>query len=406
MNEMPKYVRIKQELLDSMAKDIAAQKIRPGDRVCSETDIIAAYEVSPTTAKRVLNDLVHEGKIYRVQGKGSFLSDWQAAESSERDRPKTIGLIVPGVTLSFFAEIVYGCETSAREHGYRIILGNATDNQKQAEYLQRCLDERVDGLITCIQGRVDSVAGRGNCRFRFANEKLIAQLAESIPTVFIDGMHPDIKAGYVVNDNHAGGVQAVGHLIDLGRRKIVCLSGPQGQYVADGRHAGYRSALESAGIQYDESLVRWGDYFEPDGYRNTKELLATRVQFDALFACDDKVAMGAYNALTEHGLSVPDDVAIAGFANETEPLLRNVMLTTVDQHAEELGTESLRLLVKLMEGEVTRNEQLVSVVGTHLVVRGSTIGSGVSRKTEQTLVSLPGYDREETLTGRGLRGGD
>jgi len=219
-------------------------------------------------------------------------------------------------------------------------------------------------------------------------------------------MHPDIKAGYVVNDNHAGGVQAVGHLIDLGRRKIVCLSGPQGQYAAEGRHAGYRSALESAGIQYDESLVRWGDYFEPDGYRNTKELLATRVQFDALFACDDKVAMGAYNALTEHGLSVPDDVAIAGFANETEPLLRNVMLTTVDQHAEELGTESLRLLVKLMEGEVTRNEQLVSVVGTHLVVRGSTIGSGVSRKTEQTLVSLPGYDREETLTGRGLRGGD
>ncbi len=375
-SDVPKYARIKADIIEKLGASIAADKIRPGDKILSETDIIMDYGVSPNTAKRVLNDLVHEGKIYRVRGRGSFLADWQANGNDATDRPKTIGLIVPGVTFSFFAEIAYGCERVARERGYTVTLCNSMDVEKEAEYLQRCCEAPVDGIIICVAGVVtEGGVGHPAATFKISNRELLTQVSSRIPTVVLDQFIDGIDASFVFNDDAAGAVEAVQHLLDIGRRKVVHLAGPLGHAGSDARLEGYRRALRGAGLEMDESMVKRGDYFERFGYEHLNALLAEKKDFDAVFACDDKVATGAYTALLEHGFRVPEDVAIVGFANETEPLIRGLRFTTVDQQAERAGAEAMELLDYRINRRSRVPHSVVKMIPTRLVIRESTIGA-------------------------------
>jgi DNA-binding LacI/PurR family transcriptional regulator len=159
------------------------------------------------------------------------------------------------------------------------------------------------------------------------------------------------------------------HLLDRGRRRIAAIAGPQDMAAGVSRLAGYREALERAGMPVDESLIAYGDFSEAAGERAVHELLARTPDVDAVFAASDLMAVGALRALRELGRRVPDDVSLVGFddvaiARQTDP-----PLTTVHQPVEAMGREMVRLLLARIAGAAPT----AVMVETHLVERASTV---------------------------------
>ncbi|HSM43984.1 MAG TPA: substrate-binding domain-containing protein, partial [Acidimicrobiia bacterium] len=159
------------------------------------------------------------------------------------------------------------------------------------------------------------------------------------------------------------------HLLNTGRTRVLHITGRPNSVSGRDRVIGFRRAMRKAGLSVEQSVVP-GDYTDESGYEAAKKLIDSGVSFDALFCGNDNTARGAYEALAEAGVSVPDDVAVAGFddldfAAELEP-----PLTTVRQGVGEIGHEAARTLLSLLESPDSGPRRVL--LPTELVVRGST----------------------------------
>ena len=173
---------------------------------------------------------------------------------------------------------------------------------------------------------------------------------------------------YVDVDNAGGARLAVSHLLENGRRCIATVAGPQDMGVGMTRLAGYREAVEAAGVEAAEDLIAYGDFSEGSGMAAMRALLEDRPDLDAVFVASDLMAAGALRALREAGRRVPDDVAVVGF--EDSPIARQTdpLLTSVYQPVEEMGRQMARLLVATIRDEPHPPYVLLD---THLVARDS-----------------------------------
>jgi DNA-binding LacI/PurR family transcriptional regulator len=170
-------------------------------------------------------------------------------------------------------------------------------------------------------------------------------------------------------DNRGGAEAAVAHLLTQGRHHVAAIAGPQDMGPSVARLAGYRRALQVAGLPVDESWVGYGDFSEASGASAMRTLLDRHPNLDAVFAASDLMAVGAMRVLREYGRRVPVDVSVVGFedsvlARHTEPTL-----TTVHQPVEAMGREMARLLVAHIRGDVVPVPLVV--LNTHLVIRAS-----------------------------------
>jgi DNA-binding LacI/PurR family transcriptional regulator len=180
------------------------------------------------------------------------------------------------------------------------------------------------------------------------------------------------KAGvsFVDVDNVGGARQATSHLVDTGRRRIATITGPQDMGVGIARLAGYREALDAAGIEVVDDLIGYGDFSEASGMAAMRALLAAHPDIDAVFAASDPMALGVLRVLRDAGRRVPEDIAVVGFddsvlANQTLPTL-----TSVHQPVEEMGRTMARLLYDKISG--IEPAQPYVILGTHLVERDSS----------------------------------
>ncbi len=195
--------------------------------------------------------------------------------------------------------------------------------------------------------------------------------SRSIPFVVIDTdgePPPDVPT--VGSDNWNGGLAATRHLVELGHRRVAAISGPSDMLCSRARIDGYRSALESAGIAVDPTLVDSGNFYVEAGYDAARRLLDRRDRPTAIFAGSDMQAIGALRAAQELGLRVPDDVSLVGY--DDLPLAQWTVpaLTTVRQPLAEMGAAATRMVLELAAGStpaVTRVN-----LATELVVREST----------------------------------
>jgi len=348
-----KSANIRKQLLDLIAEG----QLKPGDRVWSENEIVSTFGTSLTTANRVLSQLAMSGYIERIQGKGSFV---KRANGLSRNRP-SIGLIVPDVTSSFYADMISECEVEARNAGVLTVFANTRDNPVvEAEFLAMLREEHASGLILVAS------------KTTFQNRELIAELAQETPVVVVDLLLDGIEADFVVNDNEDGGFQAATHLLSIGRRRILHLAGDEGNSAAEGRLQGYRRALREWEIQVDRSLVVRTGWTEQCGYDAVHAALKQGREFDAVFAACDAVAAGAITALEERQIVVPSSVAVVGFANQTEYLVRGFSITTVDQHSQKLGAKAIELLIEATDEKANRTSKRTWVLPTALLVRRST----------------------------------
>lgn len=324
-------------------------------------DVARRAHVSVASVSRVLNgrEAVSEETRERVAAAVKALGyvPHAGARSLSLARTHAIGVALPDLHGEFFSEIVRGMDREARERGYLLILSNLHAGSGVQASALRAMRGRVDGLVVMAP--------------HLSEEELAAVLPPGVPAVLVNASasldgHPAIRL-----DNRAGAAAVAGHLTGLGRRRIVYVGGPKGNIDAEQRAVAFLAALEAC-PQVEVTTVA-GDFTQESGEAATEAMLASGHRFDALFAANDDMAIGAMQVLRRSGLRVPEDVAVAGF--DDIPLARHVGLTTVRVRIAELGAKALATLFAMLEqvGEVPADE----LHSPELVVR-STTGAGSS----------------------------
>ena len=298
--------------------------------------------VAPITVSRVINDsgYVSEETRARVEAAIAELRyvPNTLARSLRSRKTGLLALIVTDITNPFFTTIARGVEDIANENGFNVILCNTDENEdKQVDYLTVLLQKRVDGfLFVPARSTPESV-------------KLIQ--GQNVPVVVIDRQIPGVEVDVVRGDSEQGAYELVNLLLSLGHRRIGMLSGPETISTAAQRVAGYRRALAAAGVDRDAALVCYGEYTQEGGYQTTQQALSSMPRPTALFAANNFIAMGAFRALREAGLSVPEDVALVCFDEAPQSAMIEPFLTVAAQPAYEMGRQATELLLSRLSGE-------------------------------------------------------
>jgi LacI family transcriptional regulator len=280
------------------------------------------------------------------------------ARSLKTSRSSSIGLVIPDLTNPLFPPIVRGIEDVLRPVGYNAWIVN-TDNRDDLEATA-----------------VESFRHRNVEGFVFATAHLQHPLLEEMaasgtPMVLINRRLASADIPSVTSDDATGVALAMQHLVDLGHRHIVHLAGPQDLSTGVTRRRAFRESLEDLGLPHETTRVQVCDaWSEEAGARATIALLDSGVEFTAILAGNDLLALGAYDALTERGLAVPGDLSVIGFNDM--PFMDKVSppMTTVRIPHYDIGAEAARLLLEVL-GDPTRHPRSLLLPLT-LVVRSST----------------------------------
>jgi LacI family transcriptional regulator len=329
-----------------------------GERMPEATirDVARRAQLSVATVSRALNgfDNVSEQARERVAAAVRDLGyvPHAGARSLSLSRTNAIGVVLPDLHGEFFSEIVRGMDREASRSGYLLLLSNLHGSTEQATLALKAMHGRVDGLIVMAPN--------------LSAEDLAAALPARLPSVLINTREIGPRAKIHL-DNAAGVIAVVDHLAALGRKRIVHIAGPSGNLDADERAAAFEDACASKGLDYE--ILR-GDFEQGSGERAVASLVAGGQRFDALFAGNDNMAIGALKALQAAELWVPTDVAVVGF--DDIPLARHLGLTTVRVRINELGERALARLLECMSKTDSGGEELHA---PELVIRSTTGGS-------------------------------
>jgi len=357
---IPKYYQLQK----AIRRMVEHKSLKAGELVPSENKLVGEYKVSKNTVRQALTNLVNEGFLYREQGKGTYVSD-PAAERRGIGESKQIGLIVPDISHYFFPRIVRGIGDEAQRRNYHVILcNNDNDLSKTISHVHRFVRENnVRGLIvTPVQSDF----------YLRDNTTLVEELREAgLPFVLIDRYVQGWETDCVLSDNVHGGYQATSHLIELGHRRIGFIGEQECSTVLD-RLKGYRQALSENGIEFADTLVNSGNNntTERAGRAGMEYFLSMRDRPTAVFSENDLVAKGAFEAIREAGLSVPEDIALVGYDDLELAQTLDVPLTTVAQPGYKMGQEAARLLIAKSEGKVKKLRKIV--LKSKLVIRSSS----------------------------------
>ena len=255
----------------------------------------------------------------------------------------------------FLPQVLIGLSKAASSLGYHVLIEPAPPNVDPGAYVRLIRERHVDGIV--LSGP------------RFDDQDLLHTHARHEPVVLM-GQLPHAGLPFVDVDNVGGAALATRHLIDLGHRRIAFISNANLAYTASAeRLAGYRQALESANIPFDESLVRYGDFTPASGERAMADLLQLTSLPSAVFVASDTVAVGALKVIRNSALSVPHDIALVGFDDIPLSEFIEPALTTVRLPAYGLGWGAAELLIRLINHDVIRQPEVL--LETELVVRQS-----------------------------------
>ncbi len=280
------------------------------------------------------------------------------ARSLRRKETYTIGVIMTNSADPFFAEVTRGVEDACFEQGYNIILCNSdSDLDKELFYTNELIKKRVDGILFLAAG------GKSTQHIRTMQQR-------KTPLVVVDRYIPDLAVDTVLIDNARGGWLATHHLIELGHRRIGCITGPSDLTLSAERVTGFRRAIQEAGLKVDESLIVKGNFQYETGYQAAQQFLAQPTPPTAVFACNDLMAMGVINAAVKQGWPVPDRLSVIGFDDIRMAGYTNPLLTTVAQPKYEMGSIATTMLLERIHNQEMAPRQ--KLLDTQLVVREST----------------------------------
>jgi LacI family transcriptional regulator len=301
-------------------------------------DVARLAEVSVATVSRALNGHPRvtpetRERIQRIATELRFTPS-SAARSLITRRTHTVGALLPDLHGEYFSELIRGIDLAARARGLHLLVSSSHGDAKEAAAALRAMHGRVDGLLVMSPHMDPNVLG--------------SNLPHGLPAVLMNSDPSDTTHACFRVDNRGGARTMVQHLVQRGHRSIAFIAGPEHNYEAQERLAGYREALHQWLPGTPERVLQ-GDFTEASGEHAGKALAALRERPSAVFAGNDMMAIGCLSSLNQAGLAVPADIALAGF--DDIPISRYVSpaLTTVRVPIAELGTLALEELASSIE---------------------------------------------------------
>ena len=353
-----------QQLKETLRRQILEGELQPGTLIPSERQLCEQYGVSSTTVRRALQELVRDGLIHRRAGIGTFVS------SPSR---RSILLIVVGFDNPawlkrsyFFSDLIAGIATVTWENNaiFSVVhlLSSACADGGVQSLISSIMDETsYDGFLLRLEGNLQE-------------EYLSPFFETGFPYVVIKRYLPQRPTNCAVVDDEQIALEATDHLVGLGHTRVGLITTRSLTHGSD-RYKGYLKSLEAHGIRTDPSLVCWAkDYYEEYGHEAAARLLALDDRPTAIFAASDLLAVGAYSAIEEAGLRIPEDVAVVGCADIPAAASLSPSLTTVRVSYYDLGVQATRLLLDIISNKVQPPQKVT--IEHPLIVRESC-GSGL-----------------------------
>lgn len=306
-------------------------------------DIARDLGVSLMTVSKALrshSDISEETKrrVLKRATELNYRPNWIARSLVTR-RTYMVGLIIPDLMHSFFAEVAKGITRKFQPLGYQIVISNSEENpDTELREIEVLLDRSVDGIIIA--------AAQSNVR----GELFRALQSRKIPYVLIDRQPAGFEGHFVGAKDEEIGAMATEHLIDQGCRRIAHLRGPANS-TGIGRLKGYRRALARHGLQARAEYVVSGQHEDSTGYEGMRKLLGISPAPEGVFCYNDPVAAGAIKAILEAGSKVPEDIAVIGAGNVHYSDLLRVPLSTIDQSSSLIGERAADLLMECIEAK-------------------------------------------------------
>ena len=332
------------------------------------TSFIVAKEsgVSRTTVSFILNNVpgmsisdATRQRVLQVAKELNYHPD-SSGRKLASGKSKTLGLILRQSEEQIFADallpqVLLGIEQAATAQGYQVLL-KALEPQDSDGYMHLVHENQVDGIVLS-----------GPCQ----EETELIRLHQEGLSVMLMGQLQESNLPFVDIDAVDGSIRAVRHLIESGHRRIGLITNASLEYTsAQQRRLGYLQALNEAGIESDDSLMREGAYTPASGFKAMQDLLKVSPRLTAVFVASDVVCLGALHAIKVAGLYVPQDIAVVGFDDIPLANYYDPPLTTIHVPSYGLGWAAGERLVRLMQGEVLDQEGLL--LESKLVIRESS----------------------------------
>ena len=305
-------------------------------------DVAHLAGVSIKTVSNVINDYPHIRPSTREKVEAAIAQlGYQpnlTARSLRSGRTGVIGLALPELSLSYFAELADSVMVAAERRGVTVLIEQTGgDRARELEVLTSSRRQLTDGLLFSALG-----LGQDDARL----------LEVPYPVVLLGERIFDGPTDHVTMRNIEAARAATEFLLERGHRRIAVVGAHEGEVIGSAglRLTGYRQALEAAGVGFAPELIGYTDlWHRANGATSMRALLASGVRFDAVFAFNDTLALGAMRVLQEAGIRVPDDVAVVGFDNLDEAQYSLPSLTTVDPGREEIAETAVRVLLERID---------------------------------------------------------
>ncbi len=329
-------------------------------------DIAKELNITASTVSRALKDhpRISEATkkaVLKVAKKLNYQPNHLAA-ALRNGKSKIIGIIVPTIDRSLFGSIIRGFEEVANKAHYNVLIcQNHDDYEKEVAIVEALLNSRVDGIIASYAKTTENF------------DHYLKVKNNGVPLVLFDRANTDLDVSHVVIDNHLGGYKAVEHLIQQGCKRIAHITSHKKLSIYKERLRGYRDALETYHIPFENELVIEGNLQFEDGREAMEKLLALTSPPDAVFSASAYGAIGALEVLKEKGIAVPYQVALVGFDNEAFTRFSEPAISTIDQQSRQIGIAAAEIFLEQINLNGEKFVPKKIVLTPELIIRKSSL---------------------------------
>ena len=329
-------------------------------------DIAEKLNISVATVSRALKDdpvvsKKTKKKIYEMVDKMGYRTNYYA-RNLRRQHTNTIGVIVHELKSSFITSVLAGIEKVTTEAGYDLIITHSSESYvKEAANAKNLFHKRVDALLASLAFDTKNL------------DHFQPFIDKGVPVMFFDRVEQDSSNSVVIIDNSRCGYLATQHLIEQGCRRIAHITSSLQRNVYSQRFKGYRDALFDNGISFNENLLFVKDLTEKAGIEAAMFILKLDPLPDGAFITNDFVAAVCMRTLKEHGVRIPEDIAVVGFNNDAISNLIEPALTTINYPGIDMGEIAARNLINHLQGIGNIQQTNTIIIRSDLIIRKSSL---------------------------------
>ncbi|HVO72814.1 MAG TPA: LacI family DNA-binding transcriptional regulator [Ignavibacteriaceae bacterium] len=307
--------------------------------IVNQTHIAKKLKISRATVSKALSnaDDISEGTKKRVRDlaeKDNYIPHYHASNLQSK-RTNTIGVVVPDISNSFFPFVIDGIMDVAQNSGYHIILTVSREKADlEKKNILNLLSMRVDGILLAVSKETRSTEVFEKVR------------RSEIPIVFYDRTMDNLGFSTVRIDDRAAARKLIDFVIQSGIKEIGHLAGSSIIGIGRDRCAGYIDALKNNKISIRDEWIIEGGFTRMDGYHGFKQLQGKGTLPKVIFAANDQIALGVYDAVREIGFKIPDDISVVAFGHHDFANVLSPSLTIINVNPFNLGKKAMELMIQ------------------------------------------------------------